>query len=1155
MSISWIDNRELRLEVKLSAIGMTDIGTAGGNFASFSSVPDAQNTRNLNFDNNYNNPFIQFGSNYADFKIGRKVKQIPSVQNGYILEVNTTPSASSCTFAYGGIQYYENGLVNSATNPGRGTHPVFNLLYGPVGINYLTYKVATPQTDTTKPQINSSDLRPPDIQENGFLDKTNIANKKPFVPFIRYERNTTLYPTKNLSNTVRELFQRYRTTWNIWNLYASETSQDPLTNKVVFFEGPSLGANDPILKTVRDGENGAKCFVSTIGKNKKTFIRRVFPVSKDSMFFDRNSPNFTSVQTPDLYITNDPPEIFFPTKIKTLTNQVQPGCELWREQVLTRPINNCGFHLNLSNLNVSSEDSFIKIIYENFSVNSIKDFNTNTVVKNIPNNTIYRIEIELNSNSLPKVTIKYRLNNTNYEKIFTQLRAPVFDGKPNTVVEYDIFVHFSGPIMMLGFTPDTSLWNSITPDEIITGQQNQQIDFNFPQDTSFISMETQNSSYVFKYSTIVFDNFNFDKKLLDYFGNDTNPNLIWDEHEFTYNPAYFAIPNFTSNFYVLNVKNHILSNFKISSDYRFDLNIQTRLNNNVFGNYTTNFVKNTLPQKSPISYFPDWRNTNDINNDPVFRLNYTYSDYKQPTLRLEGVYTNNILYKSLFNSTLSSYPNFSSLRSQNIYEEWGKILFNGTIEGPVFLSSFIDKDTTATAPDDVKFLKDIEKGDITSYVSNIRIDCNAEHTNKSFIDNSAVITLENLDSSEEGWKILELIENNVIVVTVNAGYGQDLKKYFQGAIKSISTQRTGSQSKTTLTCQDLSSYLLENIYFEKTISFASLRLGDIIRVIMNASGFSLFYNDLIDLNDAPNFLNNEAYIQRLSTNPAINQDLLLATQFDRIKSKLDIFLPKMCKVGQQVVFRWEPGVYAVDYGTNNFGSVVRKTLNGFVFDNRYAPHNRDVGFKFIGIENDPETSQLFISARPDTLDKLGWHGLIIDDFTITTNTKPLAYRVETAGYNLLQGMFSANTDNDSNFNSAERISPKKLDQITKALVSNTNIPVKYVGFRKQIKDISDRVELPSESIMKFKHAQNALIASRPFHTISFECYVTQPLKFWGTFYIDFYNTDGVITDPPSETYMYSRLSYTIDKKSNLITANVEGVRLPWTITGLEETSQ
>lgn len=357
-----------------------------------------------------------------------------------------------------------------------------------------------------------------------------------------------------------------------------------------------------------------------------------------------------------------------------------------------------------------------------------------------------------------------------------------------------------------------------------------------------------------------------------------------------------------------------------------------------------------------------------------------------------------------------------------------------------------------------------------------------------------------------------------------------------------------------LYCQDLNSYLLENIYFEKAVSFASLRLGDIIRIIMNCSGFSEFYTDLIAINDAANdFINNEAYKQRLATNAAVNQDLLLATPFDRIKDKLDIFLPKLCKVGQQVVFRWEPGVYSVNAnGANRF-------LNGFVFDNRYALHNRDVAFKFTGISKNSIDNQLTITSRPELNDDLGWHGLIVDNFTISVNTKPLAFRVETAGFNLIDGLFVENTDNDVDFDSLSRISPLKLNQIVDSLVKTSDpVPTKYIGFRKQVKDYYDRTEFPSSSIMRFKHQQNTQVVSKPFHSIGFDCYVTQPLKFWGTFYINYFDgsdpQNNIVESPVTETYVYSRLTYVINKSSNLITASVQGIRIPWTIRGLEELS-
>ena len=814
---------------------------------------------------------------------------------------------------------------------------------------------------------------------------------------------------------------------------------------------------------------------------------------------------------------------------------------------------NIGFHLNFTNLDVNQEDSYISIVYENTGYVKFSDFRSNSYSYSlVPDNTIYKIEINITPNNTPKIIVYYKINNKFYEKVFTQLKAPVFDGKSSNNLGYNVFVQFTGPTLLVGFTPDTSFWNTFSLEQIVGNSSVSDINYYFEKEKTYISINTQNSSFKWTYSSIIFDNYNLDPATQKLSGSVSPDDSVWETpyNVERSNVPFVVSPITSTDFQFLNTKNYITTQFRTRKDLSTNIseaNIYDKMVKSAFLSSRAVSLRNQLPD-DPISLFPDWRNNNfesrsiswsdyfngffNTNNSTIYTITSSINDSFSA-----------FRFKSYFDSNQTSYPNYQDLLKTNSFERWGKYIFNGTVEGPVFLGSFYDG-AIATAPDNVKFLKDIEKGNISSYVSNITIQCSSENTNKSFINNSATIILENLDSTEEGWRILELIENNVIVVTINAGYGNQLQKYFQGAIKSISTTRTGSSSKIALDCQDLSSYLLESVYFEKTISFATLRLGDIIQLIMNASGFAEFYHDLIDRNDGPTFLNNEAYTKRLSTNPLTNQDLLIATQFDRIKAKLDVFLPKMCKIGQQVVFRWEPGVYEVEYGNN-----IRKTLNGFVFDNRYATHNRDIGFKFTGIENNS------ITARPDSNDPLAWHGLIVDNFKIITNTKPLAFRVETAGYNLLEGIYATSTDNDAGFNSLDRISPTKLDNVIKSLTSTTNVPTQYVGFRKQIKDIYDRQEFPSKSLTDFKHAQNKEIASKPFHTVSFDCYVTQPLKFWGTFYIKAFDNNDLVDVLETDLYIYSSLTYTIDKSSNLITANVSGIRLPWTISGLEEQSQ
>ena len=63
---------------------------------------------------------------------------------------------------------------------------------------------------------------------------------------------------------------------------------------------------------------------------------------------------------------------------------------------------------------------------------------------------------------------------------------------------------------------------------------------------------------------------------------------------------------------------------------------------------------------------------------------------------------------------------------------------------------------------------------------------NSTLQNASLIQKTASVTLKNLDTTEHGWNILQLIEHNLCIVQIWAGY-ETVFPYFQGFITNIDT--------------------------------------------------------------------------------------------------------------------------------------------------------------------------------------------------------------------------------------------------------------------------------------------------------------------------------------------------------------------------------
>jgi hypothetical protein len=235
MSILTQDPRELKASVRLYVVYSPDASAhSGGEFSSLKPAKDAQNLTPANFDSNSNDPVYYYdGKPYN--KLSKGIKKINSNQSAYSLGVNTNRSASSCTFARGGI------LPNEV-------HPTFNLLKGS---NYALV--------TGKPPKKTGPT-PPTAATN-----TSSTLPLPVIPFSSVAGdNFTGAPV---------LFS-----YNIWDI-------NVLYDQYIPYVGPVIKGNKPSIETLIDPLNGASLSVKSA--NGKCTLLRMFATNEDSVYDDR----------------------------------------------------------------------------------------------------------------------------------------------------------------------------------------------------------------------------------------------------------------------------------------------------------------------------------------------------------------------------------------------------------------------------------------------------------------------------------------------------------------------------------------------------------------------------------------------------------------------------------------------------------------------------------------------------------------------------------------------------------------------------------------------------------------------------------------------------------------------------------------------------
>jgi hypothetical protein len=815
------------------------------------------------------------------------------------------------------------------------------------------------------------------------------------------------------------------------------------------------------IYSIYDNTEGVLMFVDCTGTSTEGIIKRVYPVSKDAIY-NQNAPYIFPTYTPATNFTS--------------LDERRP----WSEAVYNSPAvvgntnfaydeiksiggDNCGFHIRLSGITMNTLDSRIRI-----------ELNDESTTKK--NDTIFGLSITLIPDQVPVIEYKYYksstsngLNYKEFKRTLTDVKLPIFDHR--NLKGTDIFVHFVGSVIMIGFDQQINTWISINPEE----SGSTVIEPFFSKNNTYIKLNVLSCSFKMRYSAIMFRNIDFTNGFIDL--GATSP---------------------TKNKYVQN--SYILADFTSSPDKTANLSaanlLSTFTNNKYLGKNAT--VYNTLQDKV-VSYFGDWRNPNTRANS-----DFTYTE----------IYDSTTIYQSYVRRA-------------------GKLFYNNYIESPLYLA-FEAGNNNLSPPE---LLQPILNGNISPYITNWTVRVQSENPNFSQISKTGTINLVNLDTDAYGLRVLELLEHNIIAVSVSAGYGDVFESYFDGVITNVSTTRKGSGSSTILSVQDLTTYIFDNVYFDYMVPFGTRTLKTAIQACMNFSGFSDWYKIETNAELLPADRKETGKIDgltlRINPNASSNQDVIKATPVDKILPKLSGFLNKLNALGNQATFRWDE----------------KQKL--FILDARYMHLDDDL--KFTGIDNvvPGTTSGQRINVKPTrNISTPDWHGLITESFVIDTNLDSLAYGVNT--YGITSGVIgSVSYETDEQFHVAS-LSLAAKNNIVNSLINTTSVSAGYVGFRKFIKDSYEQNELPSDQLVKFKHDQNVKIIRTPFHSLQFSCYVTKPLKAHGTFVVKVFVDNSAINPVYNITdkYIYKSIDYNYIKSTNLITASITGFAQPWTIAEL-----
>lgn len=395
-------------------------------------------------------------------------------------------------------------------------------------------------------------------------------------------------------------------------------------------------------------------------------------------------------------------------------------------------------------------------------------------------------------------TVRFRLTlTTNAQPIFEYFNArtrtwtefpvngPVF-AIHNKSDAYYVFVHFAGPVMLIGFGPDVAEWNAFAPPRSHAETEDRET-FYPPMISAdaTISAEFQYVTSKFRYGPIAFNNFHPENATISRINELAGTNL----NDLGFVRAKFKAP--------------VDRQTAISGE-----SIQEQLTTHRVLDHREALDEEDGRTIAP-TYYGDWRS-----RQAPQELFWAGEPVEATDPETEKTYAVND----------------------------GYVLFDTTFEGPLFFhlkAPFSDEDEE---PDPL--IRNFKKfGDLSPFCESWVVSYTIDGSNSSILRGTATVTLKNLPSTRVGRKIFALIQENMFVITLGGGYDK-AEPYFQGFITS---QRTvngeDNVAVTTLELQDIATFLTENMNFPQTYVFTGVQYNNVIRSCMEVVGLDKYYRE------------------------------------------------------------------------------------------------------------------------------------------------------------------------------------------------------------------------------------------------------------------------------------------------------------------------
>ena len=544
--------------------------------------------------------------------------------------------------------------------------------------------------------------------------------------------------------------------------------------------------------------------------------------------------------------------------------------------------------------------------------------------------------------------------------------------------------------------------------------------------------------------------------------------------------------------------------------------------------------------------------SNSATSIPEFILNnalYTFQDTDKSKYINASAYLDARSVNPTFPTAIDKLPQNSTNVSVSFKItmpfDLGGHVFNKFNNGPInkdpdITKSYVQYDVSFT--DDSKKVSDV----LTQSLVKASLTKNIEKDSAS-ITGDLKFEFINLNRIPEGYSLLQWIRNNIGVLRLKAGFGDDTYIWGEGVITEVVVEESLDQTTIIVSTEDLLSYLFKTaksmIISRTGFSFPGMRFQDIINSLVDRTELQNHFKYDLGTTLEPFFkFSDKASLPAILDTMLIpNLAQLRVIPYSTQESYFKI-LQTVCQLtlvsplvendaggkSDVAIMYW----YAGEQGQGD-------PVDGIVFSSRFdGINNKDRDFFYFRKKNIDTDLTLEITKL---------HGYLIGSegegysFQSSSNTQNLFYEgiYFYQDYQQRQQIVTAPIDK-VDITSLEFYKPKVdavqgspyigYDKIT--LFSDESKP----GDAGQVNSLL----LPKDSTAKDRIGTlYRYFCATPYETINLKAYVSKPLKHWGHF------TIAVEDDNPiSERYLYSEIRYEFKIFENLITADIKGSRNP-----------